>query len=402
MTTIHHLAWGRMIGDMKPIYLDYQASTPLDERVLARMLPLFTEQFGNPHSAQHSYGTDAAAEVEVARKQVATLIGARASEVFFTSGATEANNTAILGVGRANKSARRRIVISNIEHPCVQASAAQLAAEGFDVQHAPVDRDGLIDLDALSTLLTPNTLLVSIMLANNEVGTLAPMAEISKLAHATGAWVHTDAAQAVGKVPVDVEAMGIDLLSLTGHKFYGPKGAGALFVRNDPRLEMAPLIVGGGQERGVRSGTVAVPLAAGLGEACAIATAGLTLEADQLQRLRDNMLQALRASVPGLELVGHSTKRLPGNLNVCIPGVTAERLLLDMPGLALSSASACSAGGGVPSHVLSALSLAPEQAECCFRIGIGRFTTQDEIQIAVETIARAASGLRAPLTVSLT
>lgn len=379
---------------MKPVYLDYQASTPVDPRVLERMLPLFTEQFGNPHSAQHGYGHEAAAAVEVARCQVAALIGARAAEVFFTSGATEANNAAIIGTARAHRGGRRRIIVSAFEHPCVMASAARLGQEGFEVLHAPIQPDGIVDPDWLESHIDDSVLLVSVMLANNEVGTLAPMADIGRLTRAAGAFFHTDAAQAAGKVPIDVDALGIDLLSLTAHKFYGPKGGGALFIRSRPDLVLEPLIVGGGQEHGVRSGTVATPLAAGLGEAARLAKLEMDEESTRLLALRTRLLDALRQRVSGLALIGHPERRLPGNLNLCIPGVTAEQLLLNMPELALSSASACSAGGGEPSHVLAALGLAPEDAECCFRIGLGRYTTDSEVDLAIETIAAAAASLR--------
>jgi cysteine desulfurase len=378
---------------MKPIYLDYQASTPVDQRVLAKMLPLFTEDFGNPHSAQHQFGTTAAAHAEVARAQVAALIGARASEITFTSGATEANNTAILGVAKAYTGPRRELVVSAFEHPCVLASMACLEGEGFELKTAPIRSDGIIDLEALSKLITDATLLVSIMAANNEVGTVQPLAEIGALTAQAGAFLHTDAAQAAGKVPINVNVMGIDLLSLTAHKVYGPKGVGALYVKARPDLQVAPLIVGGGQEHGQRSGTVPVPLAAGLGEACAIAQVEMKTEAASLSALRERLFLRLAEQLPTIRRIGHEEQRLPGNINVCIPGLPAEQLLVKMPELALSSASACSAGGGVPSHVLGALGLEPEVAECCFRVGLGRATTESEIDRAADLIGTAARAL---------
>ncbi len=383
---------------MKDIYLDNQATTRTDPRVVERMLPYFTEHYGNPHSAQHEFGHDAKRAVDEARTQVAKLIGARPAEVVFTSGATEANNQALLGVARAHTGERRRLITTRIEHPCVEACMRQLEMEGFEVVYVPVDADGRVDLQTLAKLVHQQTLVVSIMAANNEIGVLQDLHVIGEICAAEGAFFHTDAAQAAAKIPVDVDAMRIDMLGISGHKLYAPMGSGAMFVRDRPDLVLAPLLIGGGQEFGLRSGTVAAPLAVGLGAACAIGNEELVAEMQRLTAMRETLWAALHKSVQGIRLVGHPSKRLPGNLNVCLPGTRAVDVIAALDGVALSSASACATGGGVPSHVLDGIGLAPEVAECCLRIGLGRFTTADEMSIATPKIIAAFAAAGASIT----
>src|SRR5579875_2142697 len=304
----------------RPVYLDNQATTPTDPRVLAAMLPWFTESFGNPHSAEHALGRAAEAAVERARGQVAALIGADPREIVFTSGATESNNLAIKGAARfaARFGAgplRRRIVTVATEHKCVLQSVADLAEEGFAPVFLPVRPDGLLDPEHLRDALAEPTLLVSVMAVNNETGVIQDLGSLSAIAHAAGALFHTDAAQAVGKIPLDVRAQGVDLLSLSGHKVYGPKGVGALYVRRRPRVRLAPRFSGGGQERGLRSGTLPAPLIVGLGEACRIAQAEMADEAGRIAGLRERLLRALRRDVPGIEVNGTMERRIAGNLN---------------------------------------------------------------------------------------
>jgi cysteine desulfurase len=379
-----------------PIYLDNHATTPVDPRVLAQMLPWFTEKFGNPGSVTHAYGQEAAAAVETARAQVASLIGAEPREIVFTSGATESNNIAVKGAAHFHRAfGRDRIVTLATEHKCVLESCAALAREGFAVTYLPVGRDGLVDPAAVAAALDERTALVSVMAAHNEIGVLQPVAEIAALARAKGALFHTDAAQAVAKIPLDVRESGIDLLSISGHKIYGPKGIGALYVRRRPRARIAPLFDGGGQERGLRSGTLPTPLIVGMGAACAIAAAELAEEALRTLGLRRRFLAAIRARVPDAVLNGHPERRLPGNLNLSVPGVTAPDLMVACPGLALSSGSACTAAEIEPSYVLRALGLPDDLAAASIRIGLGRFTTAEEVDFAVDSIAAAVRRLQA-------
>ena len=388
-----------MTGNAPPIYLDYQATTPTDPRVLEAMLPYFTTKFGNPHST-HAFGREAEDADETARGQVAALIGADPREIVFTSGATESNNIAIKGAARFARAHARggaprdRVVTLATEHKCVLESARALEREGFELVVLPVRPDGLADLDRLGAALDERTALVSVMAVNNEIGTVQPLAEIGALARARGVLFHSDAAQGVGKLPVDVEAVKIDLLSISGHKIYGPKGIGALYVRRRPRVRLEPLFDGGGQERGVRSGTLPAPLCVGLGEACAVAGAALAEEAARLSRLRERMLARLRAGIPDLRLNGHPTERVAGNLNVSFPGIPAEALLAAAPGLALSTGSACSAASVEPSYVLKALGLADEIAGGGVRIGLGRFTTAAEVDYAADTLVATVRRLR--------
>jgi cysteine desulfurase len=366
-----------------PVYLDHHATTPLDPRVLDAMLPYFTERFGNPHSAQHAYGWDAERAVERARAQVAGLIGALPEEIVFTSGATEANNLAIRGVA-ARAGDRQHVVSCATEHPCVLETCRAMRQGGFELSELPVQPDGLLDLDRLSAALRPHTAVASIMTANHEIGVVQPIAEIAKLCHERGVLLHTDAAQAVGRIPLDVTALGVDLLSLSAHKLYGPKGIGALYVRRG--LHLAPLLAGGSQERGLRPGTLPTPLCIGFGTACALAQAELAAEAARVRALRDRLYDGLRQALPEVRLNGAAGRRLPNNLNLCLPGVDAEDLLAGLPELALSTGAACASATQEPSPVLRALGLSDEDIQGSIRIGLGRTSTAAEIEFAIERI----------------
>jgi cysteine desulfurase len=383
----------------RPVYLDYQATTPTDPRVLEAMLPWFTEKFGNPHSTSHGFGREAADAVEAARAEVAALIGADAREIVFTSGATEANNLALKGAARFRRQheGRDHVVTLATEHKCVLESARALEAEGFSVTYLPVEADGLVRPESLEAALTERTALVSVMAAHNEIGVLQPVAALAERAHARGAWFHSDAAQAAGKIPLDVASMGIDLLSISGHKLYGPKGVGALYVRRRPRVRLLPLIDGGGQERGMRSGTLPTPLCIGLGRACALAAAEMEAEAARLRVLRDRLLAGLSRKVPDLRVNGSMAQRLAGNLNLGFPGLDAVELLAACEGVALSTGSACSSAEVEPSYVLRALGVDEATAKGAVRLALGRFTTQADIDYAVDALAAAVQGLKSEL-----
>ena len=376
-----------------PVYLDYQATTPLDRRVLDEMLPWFTEKFGNPHSASHAYGREAEAAVERARAEVAALIGAEPREIVFTSGATEANNLAIKGAARFHRAqGRDHIVALATEHKCVLESARAMVREGCRVSLLPVGSDGLVDLDTLAAAIDERTAIVSVMAAHNEIGVLQPLAEIGALCRGRGVLFHSDAAQAAGKVAIDVAAMKLDLLSISAHKLYGPKGIGALYLRRRPRARIEPLLDGGGQERGMRSGTLPTPLCVGFGAAARIAEAEMASEAARLLELRRRLLAGLRAQLPEVRLNGDEARRLPGNLNLGFPGVPAPALIEACPGLALSTGSACTAAEVEPSYVLRALGLPEALAGASLRLGLGRYTTESEVDFAVEALV---AGVRA-------
>jgi len=376
-----------------PVYLDYHATTPVDPRVLEAMLPYFTETFGNPASSSHAWGWRAQEAVEAARRDVAAIIGAAPREITFTSGATESNNFAIRGLADLASPGRRHIVVSAIEHKSVLEASRRLEDEGWRRTVVPIGHDGRVDLEALRAAVTDETALVSIMAANNEIGTVQPLAEISAIAHARGALLHVDAAQGVGKIPIDVVAMGIDLLSLTGHKMYGPKGCGAIFVRK--RVELSPLIIGGGQERGVRAGTLNVPGIVGLAKACAICREEMPQESARLARLRNRLLDGLRANLDGIVVNGCLEHRLPHNLNVSFDGVDGESLLIGISDIAVSSGSACSSASATPSHVLAALLGAEHVPSSCIRFGLGRFTTEDHIEYTIDKFTAVVDHLRA-------
>ena len=365
----------------RPVYLDNQATTPCDPRVVEAMLPWFTERFGNPHSAEHAMGREAEGAVEQARAQVAGLIGAEAREIVLTSGATEANNIAIKGAARFHGAERPRVITVATEHKCVLESVAGLAAEGFEPVVLPVQPDGRLDPEGLRRALAVPTLLVSVMWVNNETGVIQDIPTLAAMAREAGALFHTDAAQAVGKVPVDVA--GVDLLSLSGHKLYGPKGVGALYVRRRPRVRLAPLFSGGGQERGLRSGTLPTPLVVGLGEACRIAQAEMAEEAARLAGLRDRLL----AQLPGARLNGSATHRIAGNVNLTLAS-PALALMRAAPELCVSTGSACSSAEIEPSYVLRAMGLTDAEAARTLRVGLGRFTSAADIDFAAHALAR--------------
>ena len=381
---------------MKPVYLDYHATTPVDPRVLETMLPYFTERFGNPASRQHAWGWEAQKAVDAAREQVAALIGASPREIVFTSGASESNNLAIKGAAYGLREKGRHIITAETEHKSVLDACACLEAEGWHITRLGVDHQGFIDLDQLRDAITGGTVLVSIMAANNEIGVLQPLGAIGEITRARGVLLHTDAAQAAGKVPIDVAAMNIDLLSLTGHKYYGPKGAGALFVRRArPRIELACQIHGGGQEDGVRSGTLNVPGIVGLGKAAEICRAEMPQEYARLARLRDGLLDALRGSLTGVRVNGPlGEARLPHNLHVSFDGVEGEMLLMALGDLAVSTGSACSSGSQEPSHVMKAIGAVGQRAGASIRFGLGRPTTQRDIDFAVERVTQVVRSLR--------
>jgi len=378
----------------RQIYLDYQATTPTDPRVVEAMAPFFVEHFGNPHSVQHGFGSYALAAVERARAQIAELIGAEPREIVFTSGATESNNLAIKGAARFHKARRPHLVTLTTEHKCVLESCRRMESEGVAVTYLPVRENGLVDMARLAEVVTERTALVSIMAANNEIGVIQPIAEIGALCRERGAYFHTDAAQAAGKIPIDVQAMSIDLLSISGHKLYGPMGVGALYVRRRPRVRLEPLFDGGGQERGLRSGTLPAPLCVGLGKACEIAGEEMAAEATRLTRLREKLREALVSRLPGVRINGDLAQRLPGNLNLSFENVDGGDLIDTMPGLAVSSGSACTSASVEPSYVLRALGLPAELAGASIRVGIGRFTSDDDIDAAIEQVTAAVSRLR--------
>ena len=387
-------AFTQMRRNDQPIYLDYQATTPMDPRVLEAMMPYFTTKFGNAHSRSHSYGWEAEEGVEKARAQVAKLIGADEKEVIYTSGATESNNLAIRGVAEFYKDRRNHIVTTVTEHKCVLDTCRHLEQQGFEVTYLPVQKNGLLDLDVLRAAVTDKTVVVSVMAVNNEIGVIQPLAEIGKICREKGAFFHTDAAQAAGKIPLDVEAMNIDLMSISGHKIYGPKGIGALYVRRKPRVRLVPLIVGGGQERGFRSGTLPTPLCVGLGEACEIAAKEMDAEAKRLTKLRDHMLKGLQSKLTDLVINGDLEHRIPGNLNISFAYVEGESLMMGIKNLSVSSGSACTSASLEPSYVLRALGVEEEMAHTSLRIGLGRFTTEHEVDTAVAELVHHVTKLR--------
>ncbi len=379
----------------RPIYLDCHATTPVDQRVLEAMLPYFTNYFGNPSSITHTYGWEAEAAVKKARITIAEAINGTPEEIVFTSGATEANNLAIKGVAEAYFNKGRHIVTLQTEHRAILDPCKYLQTLGFDVTYLPVNSDGLVDLALLEKALRPDTIVVSVMAANNEIGVIQPIAEIGAICRQHKILFHTDAAQAIAKIPLDVEAMQIDLMSLTAHKVYGPKGIGALYVRRrQPRVRLAPQIQGGGQERGLRSGTLYTPQIVGFAKAVALGLAEMTTESQRQQQLRERLWQQL-SQLQEIYLNGHPSQRLPGNLNVSVKGVDGSALLLGLHKVAaISSGSACSANSTAPSHVLKALGHSEDLAYASIRFGIGRFNTQLEIDTVAQEAITAIKSLR--------
>lgn len=378
----------------KPIYLDYQATTPTDQRVVDAMLPYFTEKFGNPHSRNHSFGWEAEDAVEVARGQVAKIIGASAKEVIFTSGATELNNLALKGVMKFYGKKKPHMITIVTEHKCVLDSARHLEQEGYKVTYLGVKENGLVDLEELKATITDETALVSVMGVNNEIGVIQPLKEIGAICRERKVFFHTDCAQAVGKIDLDVEDMNIDLMSISGHKIYGPKGIGALFVRRRPRVRVIAQITGGGQERGMRSGTLPTPLIVGLGKACDILSNEMAEENARITKLRDYTLQKFRDRLADIYLNGDEEARVSGNLNVSFAYVEGESLQMDIKNIAVSSGSACTSASLEPSYVLRALGVDEELAHTSLRIGIGRYTTKEELDEAIESISVAVERLR--------
>lgn len=376
------------------IYLDYQSTTPCDERVLQKMLPFFTTHFGNPHSRSHPEGWYAEDAVEIARAQVAHIIKADPREIVFTSGATESNNLAIQGVAQFYKDRKNHIITCVTEHKCVLDTCRHLEQAGFDITYLPVQKNGLIDLDTLQAAIKDSTILVSIMAVNNEIGVIQPLAEIGRICRERGVFFHTDAAQAVGKIELDVNAMNIDLMSISGHKIYGPKGIGALFVRRKPRVRLQALIHGGGQERGMRSGTLATPLCVGLGEACAISEQEMAQERVHLKKMSDRFYDAIMQRLPEVYLNGDRHQRVPGNLNLSFAYVEGEGLMMGIKNLSVSSGSACTSSSLEPSYVLRAIGVGEELAHTSIRFGFGRFTTEIEVDAAVAQVIEAVEKLR--------
>lgn len=379
-----------------PLYLDMQATTPLDPRVLDAMLPYMTEQFGNPHSRTHLYGWESEEAVEEARAKVAALIGADPKEIIFTSGATESNNTAIKGVAMYLKDKKKHVITTQTEHKCVLDSCRWLQQRGWDVTYLPVRPDGMLDLGVLESALRPDTALVSVMAVNNEIGVVQPVADIGAMCRERGVVFHTDGAQAVGKVPVDVNASKIDLLSISGHKLYGPKGVGALYVRRRPRVRLDPLMSGGGQERGLRSGTVPTPLVVGLGAACEVAQREMGRDLQHVQRLERRLREGISGQLQGVHLNGPSdlAQRYPGNVNLSFAYVEGESLLMGLKEIAVSSGSACTSASLEPSYVLRALGVEEELAHTSIRYGMGRFTTEAEVDRAVAMTVAHVNKLR--------
>ena len=377
------------------IYLDNQATTPCDPGVVVAMAPWWSDWFGNSHSVEHAAGQRAADAVEVARGDIAALIGADPREIVLTSGATEANNLAIKGVARfaGASGGRRRIITLATEHKCVLESLRDLAAEGFEPVVLPVEASGLLDLTVLREALRVPTLLVSVMAVNNETGVIQDLAAIAELARAAGALFHSDAAQAAGKIGLNVGELGLHLASLSAHKVYGPKGIGALYVRRRPRVRLAPLFSGGGQERGLRPGTIPVPLAVGFGEACRQAGAALAEESGRIGALRDRMAARLTARIPRLVQTTNGVARVAGNLSLRFPGVSALALMAAVPDICVSTGSACTSADVAPSHVLTAMGLTREEAGSTLRVGIGRFTSAADTDAAADALADACARL---------
>jgi len=378
-----------------PIYMDNNATTRTDPRVVEAMLPYFTEKYGNAASRSHAYGWEAEEAVEEGREQIAKLLGASAKEMIITSGATESNNLAIKGVAAMYKKKGNHVVTQATEHKATLDTCKRLEREGYQVTYLPVDQYGQVHAEQVREAITDKTILVTIMAANNEIGTLQPIKAIGKLCKEKGVLFHTDAVQSVGKLPINVEDMGIDLLSLSAHKLYGPKGVGSLYVRKkDPRVRLEPQIDGGGHERGMRSGTLPVPLIVGLGKACEIARNEMAQETEKTFRLRERLRKGIMEQLPESYLNGHPTERLPGNANISFAYVEGEGLMMGIKDVAVSSGSACTSASLEPSYVLRALGVGDELAHSSIRFGIGRFNTEAEVDYVVNLLVREVNRLR--------
>ena len=377
-----------------PIYLDNHATTPLDPRVLEAMLPFLQGKFGNPASRSHSFGWEASKAIDLARRQVASLIGAAPDEIIFTSGATESDNLAIKGVAEANRDRGKHIITVVTEHKAVLDSCKHLEDCGFEVTYLPVQSDGLIDLALFRSALRQDTILVTIMAANNETGVLQPITEIGAICRERGNAFHTDAAQAAGKVPIDLGKQNVDLLSISGHKLYGPKGVGALYIRKGPDLQVAPQIHGGGHEHGLRSGTLNSPGIVGLGKACELAQQELPAESCRIAGLRNRLRDRIMSELDGVSVNGSMEQRVPANLNISFSGIQGEDLLTALDDIAVSSGAACTSDHIEPSYVLKALGLSDDLAQASIRFGLGRFTTQPEVDYAAGRVLETVRQLR--------
>ena len=372
---------------MQQIYLDNQATTPLDQKVFSAMEPWFTEKFGNASSRNHTYGWEAEEAVEIARESVAATIGALPKEIIFTSGATEANNIALQGAAISYQNQGRHIITLKTEHKAVMDVCHQLSKDGFDITYLTVDKDGILDLNKFEDVIRDDTILASVMHVNNEIGVIQPIKELGAICKNKNVIFHVDAAQSLGKIPINVDDMGIDLLSISAHKFYGPKGIGGLYIRRKgPRVQLQPIMFGGGHERGIRSGTLPVPNIVGMGRACDLAADVMNEENLKITTLRDALLQGIRDENPNTLVNGSMEYRIAGNLNMSFPGVNNEAIIAAIPEIAISSGSACTTSTMEPSHVLLALGMSKEEAYSSLRFGIGRFNTEQDIHIAVKSI----------------
>eukprot|EP00252_Welwitschia_mirabilis_P013429 TRINITY_DN29535_c0_g1_i1.p1 TRINITY_DN29535_c0_g1~~TRINITY_DN29535_c0_g1_i1.p1 ORF type:complete len:458 (-),score=67.80 TRINITY_DN29535_c0_g1_i1:205-1578(-) len=378
----------------RPLYLDMQATSPVDPRVLDAMLPYYVTFYGNPHSRTHLYGWESDAAVEKAREQVAALVGASPKEIVFTSGATESNNISVKGVMRFLRGKKKHVITTQTEHKCVLDSCRHLQQEGFEVTYLGVKKDGLVDLEELKAAMRPDTGLVSVMAVNNEIGVVQPIAQIGEICRERKIFFHTDAAQAAGKVPLNVEEMKIDLMSLSGHKIYGPKGIGALYVRRRPRVRVEPQMSGGGQERGIRSGTVPTPLAVGMGAASELAVKEMPFDERHVKSLQERLFKGIKSQLDGVEINGSMEHRYPGNLNLSFAYVEGESLLMGLKEVAVSSGSACTSASLEPSYVLRALGVEEDMAHTSIRFGIGRFTTPQEIDRTIQLTVDQVQKLR--------
>ena len=372
---------------MQQVYLDNQATTPLDPKVFSAMEPWFTEKFGNASSRNHTYGWEAEEAVEIARESVAATIGALPKEIIFTSGATEANNIALQGAAKSYQDQRKHIITVKTEHKAVMDVCQHLSKDGFDITYLPVDKGGILDLNKFEDAIRDDTILASVMHVNNEIGVIQPIKELGAICKNKGVIFHVDAAQSIGKIPLNVDDMRIDLLSISAHKFYGPKGIGGLYIRRkDPRVQLQPIMFGGGHERGIRSGTLPVPNIVGMGRACDLAADVMNEENLKITTLRDALLQGIRDKNPNALVNGSMEYRAAGNLNMSFPGVNNEAIIAAIPEIAISSGSACTTSTMEPSHVLLALGMSKEEAYSSLRFGIGRFNTEEDIHIAVKSI----------------
>lgn len=377
-----------------PIYMDYQATTPVDPRILDLMIPWFTEKFGNPASRSHPYGWEADQAVEKARQQVADIIHADPREIIFTSGATESNNIALQGIAHFHKDRGNHIIVPVTEHKAVLDACRHLESEGFEVTYLPVEKNGLVNLDRLESAMMANTILVSVMAVNNEIGVVQPLAEIGALCRKHKVFFHCDGAQGVGKIALDVEAMNIDLLSISGHKIYGPKGIGALYVRRRPRVRLKAVMFGGGHERGMRSGTLPTPLIIGLGEACAICQGEMEAENIRLLALQKRLIDGVCSQLTHVEINGDLVHRVPGNVNISFAYVEGESMMMAIKDVAVSSGSACTSDSLEPSYVLRALGVNDEMAHTSIRFGLGRFSTEEEVDYVVKIVVEGVNKLR--------